>query len=87
MPAKRTAAEIISSLQSALRPLICKAEVRPLDEKLDVHIQGPDGEPILIYEALKLPQLRNDDGLNFFLGVLREDLEDKGYIIDEPRAQ
>lgn len=83
---KRTAAEIVSSLQSALRPLICKADVRPLDEKLDVHIQGPDGEPILTYEALKLPHLRSDDGLDFFLGVLREDLEDKGYVIDAPQA-
>ena len=83
---KRTAAEIVSSLQSALRPLICKAEVRPLDEKLDVHIQGPDGEPILVYEALKLPALGHDDGLSFFLGVLREDLEDKGYTLPAPRA-
>ena len=83
---KRTAAEIVSSLQSALRPLICKAEVRPLDEKVDVHISDPDGEPILTYEALKLPHLRRDDGLDFFLGVVREDLEDKGYTLPAPRA-
>ena len=83
---KRTAQEIVSSLQSALRPLICEAEVRVLDEKVDVRICDPDGAPILMYEALKLPHLRHDDGLSFFLGVLREDLEDKGYTLAAPRA-
>jgi hypothetical protein len=82
----RTAEEIISSLKSALRPLICEAEVWDYEAKLDVRISDPDGEPILSYEALKVPPLRHDHGLSFLLGVLREDLEDKGYTLDGPRA-